>query len=90
MPGQRVDAGSLLTVPDVQSPCTTCIAGDGKIDTKCMKSCFQSALDEYSDLILGDIPECGNGIIQPPETCDDGNTVSGDGCNELCQIEPAP
>eukprot|EP01079_Euglenida_sp_SAG-EU17-18_P012834 gene12834-biopygen8828 len=27
---------------------------------------------------------------QAPETCDDGNTIAGDGCSNVCQIEPAP
>ncbi len=31
---------------------------------------------------------CGDGIVTPPETCDDGNTSSGDGCSSACQIEP--
>ena len=31
---------------------------------------------------------CGNGAIDPPETCDDGNTVAGDGCSAACRIEP--
>ena len=35
-------------------------------------------------------PVCGNRIIEPPETCDDGNTVSGDGCSATCQIENRP
>jgi cysteine-rich repeat protein len=34
---------------------------------------------------------CGDGIIQPPEECDDGNTISGDGCSSFCRLEgPAP
>src|SRR5262245_13369700 len=33
---------------------------------------------------------CGNGVIEPPETCDDGNVVAGDGCSALCQIENLP
>lgn len=33
-------------------------------------------------------PFCGDGIIQFPEQCDDGNTVSGDGCSATCQNEP--
>jgi cysteine-rich repeat protein len=32
---------------------------------------------------------CGNGIIDPPEMCDDHNTTPGDGCSATCQIEPA-
>src|SRR5262245_45470297 len=30
---------------------------------------------------------CPNGIVEPPETCDDGNLVAGDGCSPLCLIE---
>jgi len=30
---------------------------------------------------------CGNGVIQLSETCDDGNTVSGDGCSDTCMVE---
>ncbi len=30
---------------------------------------------------------CGNGIIDSTEDCDDGNKLSGDGCTALCQSE---
>jgi len=33
------------------------------------------------------LPTCGDGVVQPPETCDDGNTISGDGCSTTCQKE---
>ncbi len=29
---------------------------------------------------------CGNGILDPGEECDDGNTVSGDGCDATCSV----
>jgi cysteine-rich repeat protein len=32
---------------------------------------------------------CGDGLIEPGETCDDGNTTSGDGCSSTCQTEIA-
>jgi cysteine-rich repeat protein/parallel beta-helix repeat protein len=32
-------------------------------------------------------PVCGNGAIEPPEQCDDGNLVNGDGCRSDCTIE---
>lgn len=34
-------------------------------------------------------PLCGNGVLDVlmGETCDDGNTESGDGCSQFCQIE---
>ncbi|MFH1590882.1 MAG: PKD domain-containing protein, partial [archaeon] len=35
-----------------------------------------------------DGPFCGDGVRQPAyEQCDDGNTVSGDGCSSVCVIE---
>ncbi len=30
---------------------------------------------------------CGNGMVQPGEECDDGNTMSGDGCTATCKLE---
>jgi cysteine-rich repeat protein len=30
---------------------------------------------------------CGDGVIDAPETCDDGNTTPGDGCSSACQVE---
>ena len=34
-------------------------------------------------------PVCGNGKVEEGETCDDGNTVGGDGCANRCRREPA-
>jgi len=31
---------------------------------------------------------CGDGIIDPLESCDDGNTNDFDGCSSGCLIEP--
>jgi cysteine-rich repeat protein len=31
-------------------------------------------------------PACGNGLLEPPEECDDGDTNNGDGCDELCVV----
>lgn len=30
---------------------------------------------------------CGDTLLDPTETCDDGNTMSGDGCSAQCQLE---
>lgn len=32
-------------------------------------------------------PDCGNGILEPGEQCDDGNNTSGDGCSLSCTLE---
>jgi cysteine-rich repeat protein len=39
------------------------------------------------DLTLS-APGCGDGLISGTETCDDGNTNAGDGCDATCQLEP--
>jgi cysteine-rich repeat protein len=31
---------------------------------------------------------CGNGALESPEVCDDGNTSGGDGCSSQCKIDP--
>lgn len=59
-------------------------------------SALAQALDNYNMGVTGPghcddggKPECvcGDGVIHAPETCDDGNTVDGDGCNSVCRIE---
>ena len=33
------------------------------------------------------VPQCGNGVVDVNEQCDDGNRVDGDGCSAACQFE---
>jgi cysteine-rich repeat protein len=32
-------------------------------------------------------PVCGDGVVEGMEACDDGNLVTGDGCDDFCQLE---
>lgn len=34
----------------------------------------------------GPAPVCGNGVVEPPEDCDDGNQLDGDACPADCNI----
>lgn len=63
-----------------ESACDPAWEGDGECDCGC----------QFDDVASGDCPapECGNGIIEGNEECDDGNTSSGDGCAADCQHEP--
>ncbi|MBU1244841.1 DUF4215 domain-containing protein [Myxococcota bacterium] len=36
----------------------------------------------------GCVSQCGNGILETVEGCDDGQLSPGDGCSALCQVEP--
>ncbi|WP_082282799.1 DUF4215 domain-containing protein [Myxococcus hansupus] len=46
--------------------------------------------DAGTDLDAGTAPDaggavCGDGVVESPEVCDDGNTVGGDGCSATCR-----
>ena len=38
-----------------------------------------------ASFLYGELPVCGDGILDPGEECDDGNTNDGDGCSSDCQ-----
>ncbi len=40
-----------------------------------------------SIIVVDEPAVCGDGIVTPPEQCDDGNTDGGDGCSAICEIE---
>ena len=44
-------------------------------------------LDDVCLVGIGKHPLCGDGIVDDGETCDDGNTVGGDGCSAACETE---
>ncbi|MCH7568905.1 MAG: hypothetical protein IIA87_05810 [Nanoarchaeota archaeon] len=75
---------SIVIFPEVCDPpgqraCTTSAGYSGT--QTCSNDCLNLGECTSPDF-------CGDEIIQnPPETCDDGNTTPGDGCDELCQIE---
>ncbi len=39
--------------------------------------------------IVPGVSVCGNNVVETGEECDDGNTVSGDGCDASCHMEQA-
>jgi len=58
-----------------------CWAGYGSSCTYCSSTCELKTITNY----------CGDGILNSAcEECDDGNSVSGDGCSSLCKIEEEP
>ena len=60
--------------------CATC-SGPGDSCTSCDLGWF---------LVGGAcfLPVCGNGVVEPGEACDDGDATGGDGCSDVCQVEP--
>jgi cysteine-rich repeat protein len=94
----RADAGA-CDVPEICSGIdATCPADGFEPDGT---TCNDGTMCTLNDVCTagqcdGDSVLCGDGTQQPNcnETCDDGNTVSGDGCSDTCQREfvcpPAP
>lgn len=63
----------------LQGPSQVCDGGD---DAACPGLCDASCACDFP-------PECGDGVAELPEECDDGGLVGGDGCSESCEIEDA-
>jgi len=57
--------------------CNTCTCYDGSW------ACTEKACPATD----GQSPECGDGVVQAPEECDDGNLMGSDGCSPECTIE---
>jgi len=56
-----------------------CPCGDGVCDSSLGETCKMCKEDCC--------PNCGNGILDSGELCDDGNNEDGDGCTSDCKIE---
>ncbi|KNC54224.1 uncharacterized protein AMSG_10016 [Thecamonas trahens ATCC 50062] len=95
----RPAAGSLCDQPEVCSsssddcppdtflpsgtPCNNGAACDGTSDT-CDGTGPNSCVGSNP---AGCVFTCGDGVVEPGEQCDDGNTVNGDCCSATCQFE---
>jgi len=62
--------------------CVTCQANVGEFYTSCSSSRRTVPGESLFPTYI-----CGDGVLSRGEECDDGNTVSGDGCDSLCLIE---
>jgi cysteine-rich repeat protein len=64
------------------------IPGDYFVEVR--RSTSGNATFDYTLQITTVLAICGNGILETGEQCDDGNSVSGDGCSSTCQLEAHP
>ena len=51
----------------------------------CAQGAYVIGFDTKGNIICNEV--CGNGVLNPSESCDDGNTEIGDGCSATCQLE---
>ncbi len=82
--GEACDTGGMSATCD--SDCTLPSCGDGLVNAPAGEDCDPpNGVDCDANCLR--IPACGDGFMDPGEQCDDGNTTSGDGCDEFCQSE---
>lgn len=65
-------------------PCTSCLT----YDLTAMRGVCTACSPPYT--VVNELCvnlDCGNGVLDSGEQCDDGNTVSGDHCSSTCMIE---
>ncbi len=79
-----IGCGDNITVTDDCGSCSSPaqIACEGRTEgVRCSVADVGTGICVHGGCV---IPICGNGIIEPNEACDDGNTNSSDGCNATC------
>jgi virginiamycin B lyase len=72
-------SGSCLPEPGLR-------CGDGIVNETCGEVCDPPVPGRCSDTCLP-VAACGNGLLDPGEACDDGNTDDCDGCSGECTLE---
>ena len=84
--GELCDDGNILSADGCSGDCQTIdTCGNGKLDPPFERCDWSIEGTECSDDCASDL-ECGNGFRDRHEVCDDGNTISGDGCNAACSL----
>ena len=60
----------------------------GRYYLRVRESLDDNTIDNYFVHFRVIAPGCGNAIVEGTEHCDDGNTIAGDGCSDVCAYEP--
>ncbi len=90
-PGEDCDPGASETAT-CDLDCSLPVCGDGYLNAAAGEVCDpgifgQETCNPVDCLSTTYNNTCGDGIVYGTEECDDGNTISGDGCDASCMIE---
>lgn len=98
--GEECDDGNTVSGDGCSAGCVIEYCGDGitnNVDEQCdsgPSSNNSSSSSNSSNSTNGGCTNCklncGNGVLDSGEECDDGNTVDGDGCSSQCLTENQP
>src|SRR5207249_455274 len=67
--------------PDEGNACTDDVCSGGQCTHPFAPRCLTPILSLLEE------GQCGDGVLDPGEECDDGNVQSGDGCSATCRPE---
>jgi hypothetical protein len=82
---ESCDDGSVCTLGDV-CKAGICTAGSTSLNCNDGEICTADSCDaELGCIHEVVVPCCGNGFVEPPEQCDDGNHLNDDDCTAVCQ-----
>ncbi len=81
----NVPAGIYLAIAKSESGFFGLVDGHGTVDAYA----FTGNGGAFQPVNCPRPPVCGNFLIEPGESCDDGNTAAGDCCSAACAVEPA-
>ncbi|MEW5850368.1 MAG: DUF4215 domain-containing protein [Myxococcota bacterium] len=74
--------------PDACSRLTYVASSDGDYLVR-IRALAGAVVPSYRVVLRVMTPECGNGVVEGAEACDDGNALPGDGCSPTCGAEGA-
>jgi cysteine-rich repeat protein len=83
--GEQCDDGNALDGDGCSSRCELEACGNGRLDVGEECEPPNTAICNASCKRISRF--CGNLVVEPPEQCDDGNVIPGDGCDMRCQLE---
>ena len=81
----NVPAGIYVAAAQSRSAYWGLVEGHGTMDTYA----FSGNGGTFQPVNCPRPPVCGNWIVEPGESCDDGNTLDGDCCGSACTFEPS-
>jgi cysteine-rich repeat protein len=86
-PPEQCEDGNLANGDGCTSRCKVELCGDGVINNNGTEACEPPGTPLCTLACMIRVPLCGDGFQTPPEQCEDGNLVDGDGCNSACMPE---
>ena len=84
---EECDDGNIASGDGCSALCVVEFCGDGLVNDV-TETCEPPSTATCEADCTVRTPLCGDGFVTFPETCEDGNTLGGDGCAANCQIEP--